>query len=233
MNAEKDTNANLSQTVYDYIMKMLLKQEIKCGEKISEENISERLNISRTPIREALRLLASQGLLVIYPKRFAEVVTFSETDRHQIGIVRLNQDIFSAKLAIQNGSNADFLGLNRIADECEKYAMEDDMYLRITTDCRFHLMLAEIGRNQVHTSFQQILYQKICLLQASNYAGVQDSLSKISHHRQIIEGLMQRDAGSTIHAIVEHLKKFYELENSDYAFMLSYYENEAKRGSYE
>ena len=146
MNKEKETNANLSQTVYDYIMKMLLKQEIKCGEKISEENISERLNISRTPIREALRLLASQGLLVIYPKRFAEVVTFSENDKQQIGIVRLNQDIFSAKLAIQNGSNADFLNLSRIADECEQYAKEDDMYMRITTDCRFHLMLAEIGK---------------------------------------------------------------------------------------
>jgi len=229
MSAENE-NSNLSQTVYDYIMQMLIKQEIKCGERISEENISERLNISRTPIREALRLLASQGLVIIYPKRFAEVVTFTETDRHQIGIVRLNQDVFSAKLAIQNGSNADFLNMSRVADECEKYAKLDDMYLRITTDCRFHLMLAEIGKNQVHTAFQQILYQKICLMQAANYVGAEDSLQKISHHRQIIDGLVQRDAGKTIHAIVEHLKKFYRLEESEYAFMLSYFENEAKRG---
>ncbi|MEI6101752.1 MAG: GntR family transcriptional regulator, partial [Eubacteriales bacterium] len=226
----ENENSNLSQTVYDYIMQMLIKQEIKCGERISEENISERLNISRTPIREALRLLASQGLVIIYPKRFAEVVTFTETDRHQIGIVRLNQDVFSAKLAIQNGSNADFLNMSRVADECEKYAKLDDMYLRITTDCRFHLMLAEIGKNQVHTAFQQILYQKICLMQAANYVGAEDSLQKISHHRQIIDGLVQRDAGKTIHAIVEHLKKFYRLEESEYAFMLSYFENEAKRG---
>jgi DNA-binding GntR family transcriptional regulator len=229
MNEEKES-ANLSQNVYDYIMKMLIKQEIKCGERISEENISERMNISRTPIREALRLLASQGLVIIYPKRYAEVVTFTETDRHQIGIVRLNQDVFSAKLAIQNGSNADFLNMSRVADECEKYAKEDDMYMRIITDCRFHLLLAEIGDNQVHTAFQQILYQKICLMQAANYVGAEDSLQKISHHRQIIEGLMQRDVGKTIHAIVEHLKKFYRLEESEYAFMLSYFENETKRG---
>jgi Transcriptional regulators len=230
MNAEKESNTNLSQTVYDYIMKALINQEIKCGERISEEAISDRLNISRTPIREALRLLASQGLVVIYPKRFAEVISFSQADRHQIGIVRLNQDIFSAKLAIHNGSNADFEKLGKMADECEKYARENDMYMRITTDCRFHLMMAEIGKNQVHTAFQQILYQKICLLQASDYVGAEDSLKKISHHRQIIDGLVKRDPGSTIQAIIEHLKKFYQLEDSEYAFMLSYYENEIKEG---
>ena len=230
MNGEKDSAANLSQAVYDYIMKALIMQEIKCGERISEENISERMNISRTPIREALRLLASQGLVIIYPKRFAEVISFTEKDRHEIGIVRLNQDVFSAKLAIQNGSNADFLNLSRAADECEKYAREGDRYMRITTDCRFHLLLAEIGKNQVHTAYQQILYQKICLLQAANYVDVEDSLVKISHHRQIIDGLMKRDAALTIGAIVEHLKRFYRLEESGYAFMLCYYEYETKRG---
>jgi Transcriptional regulators len=224
MNEGKESAANLCETVYDYIMKALIMQEIKCGERISEENIAERLNISRTPIREALRLLASQGLVTIYPKRFAEVVSFSEKDRNEIGIVRLNQDVFSAKLAIQNGSNADFLSLSNIADECEKYAKEGDRYMRVTTDCRFHLMLAKIGKNQVHASFQQILYQKICLLQAANYVDVEDSLIKISHHKQIIEGLMKRDSGITIRAIVEHMKKFYNLEESEYAFMLSYFE---------
>ncbi len=217
---EKQANTNLAQYVHGYIMEMLIKQELKSGEKVPEEKIADILKVSRTPIREALRILAAEGLVELYPKRFAKIVTFTEEDIQDLGMARLSQDLLAGKLAIFNGSNADFMALAQIAEQCNEYALKGDMYNRIVTDVQFHLKLSEIGGNPILTKFQYELYQKVCLLQAIGYSGVEDSVSKISHHQKIIEGLVDRDEEKLLRATREHLIKFYHLESSKYKFFL-------------
>lgn len=216
----KKKKTNLAQYVYDYIFEMLLKLELKQGDKVPEEKIASMLKVSRTPIREALRLLASEGLVNIYPNRFAEVVVFSKEDIHDLGIVRLNNDLLAGKFAIYNGSNADFMELQELADQCQKYALADDRYNRIVYDAQFHNKLTEIGGNSILVKFQGELYRRICFLQAARYADVQDSMQKISHHDGIIEALIRRDEEAYFKATKDHLAKFYDLENSKYKVFL-------------
>ncbi len=216
----RNKGENLVKYVYDYIMQMLLRQELKCGEKVPEEKIASLLNVSRTPIREALRILAAQGLVNIYPKRFAEVVTFSREDIHEMGVIRLNHDILAAKLAIYNGSNADFMELEAISKKCVAYSAEGDIYNRIISDAEFHTKLSQIAGNALLTKFQIELYQRICLLQATEYRNIPDSIQKIAHHEQIIEGLVKRDETLVIAATTEHLIQFYDLRNSKYKYFL-------------
>lgn len=205
MNAVKQS---LSDTVYHHMLEMLLKGEIACGEKIPEDKIASQLGISRTPIREALRRLAADGLIQIYPKRFAQVISFTEEDLEHLGVVRLSQDILAAQLAIYHGSNADFDRLRRLSQECLRYQEQDDFYMRAKLDAQFHLYLSEIGKNPILYQFQQQLYLKTRLLIVTQQAADRCDLTL---HGEIVDALIARDERAAVDAIVRHLGGFYDL----------------------
>lgn len=205
---------NLAELVYEHVKDMILTKQILCGERIPEEKIVKQLGISRTPIREALRRLSSEGLINIYPNRFAEVITFSEESIKDLGVIRISLDTLAVQLAVQNGSNADFFKLKDIADQCYQAAINGDMFNRNRLDCDFHLMLTEIADNPILMKFQKELYLKIQLLQVTKYVDVKDSLKKIEHHHAIVEKLMERDEVEVIRLIQKHLVEFYNINLS-------------------
>ena len=210
---------NLVSKVYDYVLNMILTQEIKCGERIPETMIVEKLGISRTPIREAMRRLANSGIIKIYPKRFAEVITFSEQDVKDLGFIRIMLDTMAAQLAIVNGSNADFARLKSLTDVCMSKEKEGDRLGSINLDCESHMILSDIAGNSSLIDMQRDLYLKVELLLATTETSKQDRIDSINHHYEIIEMLYKRDAKGVIAAIYEHLAKFYKLDLEKYRTM--------------
>lgn len=208
--------ANLGQYVHDHIMEMLLRQEIKPGEKVPEERIADLLDVSRTPIREAIRMLAAEGMVNVSPNRVAEVITITGEDVHDLGMIRLNHDILAGKLAIYNGSNADFQRLTDIAEKCDEYGEKKDIYNRIIFDSHFHNELAVIAGNQILIRFQKELYQRTCLYQAIKYSEPEFRDEQMSRHNKILQALLERDEEAYLNATREHLISFYDLENSKY-----------------
>jgi len=201
---------NLSEQVHEYVKNMILKSEIKPGERIPEEKIAAQLGVSRTPIREAMRVLAVQGLVKIYPNRFAEVVTLSQKEIQDLGLLRINLDSLAAQYAIQYGSNADFQKLKKISDECKAAAEAGDIYKRIKKDCDFHIELTRIGKNDILLKIQKELYLKIHLLQITKYSSVED-MRRIEHHESIVEYLMERNTEKVLESIYKHLSAFYDI----------------------
>lgn len=210
---------NLVNKVYDYVLNMILTQEIKCGERIPETMIVDKLNISRTPIREALRRLANSGIIKIYPKRFAEVITFTEQDVKDLGFIRIMLDTMAAQLAVINGSNADFAKLKELTDVCMAKEKEGDRLTSINLDCEFHMMLSKIAGNPFLINMQKDLYLKVELLLSTTLTSTQDRTDSINHHYEIIEMLYKRDSEGIIAAIYDHLAKFYKLDLEKYRTM--------------
>jgi DNA-binding GntR family transcriptional regulator len=212
----KDSVNNLVSQVYDYVLNMILTRQIKCGERIPETMIAEKLNISRTPIREALRLLANAGIIKIYPKRFAEVISFSDQDVKDLGFVRIMLDTLAAQLAIINGSNADFAKLKGITDRCLHEEEDGDIVKSVNLDCDFHMMLATIAGNPFLVDMQKDLYLKVKLLLCTTDRQREDRIESLMHHYEIIEKLVKRDSAGVIKAIYEHLAHFYRLDLEKY-----------------
>ncbi len=211
---DKSENSILSEKVYRHVLEMILRKEINCGEKIPEERITQLLGVSRTPIREAMRRLSNDGIVNIFPKRFAEVVAFDEKSIKDLGIVRISLDILAAKLAITYGSNADFMRLNNLADLCSEAAKNGDIYSRIKYDCDFHLALTEISGNPILLKLQKELYLRVHLLQATRFTVIEDSLKGIEGHYLIVEGLLKRNQDEVIMRIQQHLAPFYGVDLS-------------------
>jgi len=201
-----------SAIAYKKIKDMIFHMELLPGTKISEPQISSMLSISRTPIHDALRKLASEGLVQIGRNRGASVTQFTDEEVQEIGTLRLSQDILSAELAAYYGSVADFDLLYRQAEACEEAAVKGDIYLRIKADNDFHLEISRISGNSHLYKQQYDVYQQIHLIQISKYTDIEDSLIQIHHHLPIIQSIRNSDLEETTRLICEHIKDFYHID---------------------
>lgn len=201
-----------SSIAYQQLKNMIFHLELLPGARISEPQISAKLSISRTPVRDALRRLESEGLVVIDANKGAAVTSFSSEQIKEIGEIRLAHDILCAQLAAYYGSAADFDNLTVLADKCEEAAKKGDIYERIQTDANFHLEIARISRNTQLLNQQYTLYQQIHLIQISKYQDIKHSLFEIQHHKPIIEAIRNGDLQQIRFLICEHIKEFYMLD---------------------
>jgi len=92
--------SSFSDRVYNAILELLVDHRIKPGEKLSEEELASALQVSRTPIREALQRLASDGLVVFYPRRGAYAKEITPRDITELYEVRRCLEVYAARRAM-------------------------------------------------------------------------------------------------------------------------------------
>lgn len=201
----------LSNKVYNDIKEKILRLEMRPGERVSEEFISQQMGISRTPVREALQRLNNDGLITLYPKRHAEITYYDDDMIRQIGTIRLSQDILAAQLAMYYGSDADFDALVKISEECEESGRQGDVYKRIQLDTDFHLKITEISRNSLLMKHQREVYMQLHLIQIIKYKK-EVSMRLSAHHKTMVDMMRKKDEEAIICKICEHLTDFHRLD---------------------
>lgn len=201
-----------SALAYEKIKEMIFRMELLPGTRVPELQISAKLSISRTPIHDALRRLAAEGLVTIGHNRGATVTCFTDEEVQEIGAIRLSQDILAAQLASYYGSASDFDRLSQLADLCEEASARGDVYGRIQTDNDFHLAIARISGNARLIRQQQAIYQQIHLIQISKYVDVAHSLIQIHHHRPLVEAIRNGQQEEIRSLICQHIKDFYRID---------------------
>lgn len=212
----QSNNAVLGERVYEYIKEMILRGDITSGEKIPEQKIVEQLDVSRTPVREAVRRLAGDGLIVFTPNKSAEVIKVDAKFKRDLGVVRFTTDCLSAILALQNGSNADFESLRELSDKCLEAQREGNLWGRIRYDSAFHMRLVEISGNALLVEIQKNLYVKAQFAQTHTLLhreGTETDSCDVKQHEEIISALFARDSERVMAAIRQHLLPFYGIED--------------------
>ena len=213
---QKDKGASpaKSDQVYQYVKNQIMHNQLKPGQKILEDEIAAMLRTSRTPVREALRKLGSEGLVTIYPKRHTEVTYFTPEMASSLGVIRMSQDILSGHLAIYYGSDAEFARLHSLADICEQYHQSNDLYGRISADRDFHLYITSIGKNPLLMKYQEEVYSRLHLLQLQvAFHDKNEPFKRQSHHQNIIEALMNRDDAAYVQSVVNRCQEMYGLDS--------------------
>jgi len=202
---------DLTEVVYEKIVNMIFKKELYCGEKIQEEKIAKILRVSRTPVREALRKLSSEGIVNIYPRRFSEVITLDDQYIKNLGLTRLFLDSLAIQLAILHGSNEDFLQLRELADQSFEAAKIGDTFNSIKKDCDFHLMLCKTGKNIILEKLQTVLYLKVRLVRTIRNKNIKENLKMVEAHYDILDKLFERNSREAVKCIQKHIVKFYNI----------------------
>ncbi|MCD8083724.1 MAG: GntR family transcriptional regulator, partial [Clostridiales bacterium] len=181
----------------------------KGGDRVIEPQLIEALGIGRTPVRQAIQRLASDGLLDANPGTFAIVHSFTEKERQDYGMVRLAIDTVAAPLVILNGSNRDFQNLLDTTIACQKASEQNDIPERIRLDFAFHNLFVALSGNHELTKIQEQITRRGRLMQLQIYRRQGASFCDLSGHLDIIRALHDRDTSSCILAVKAHLGHSY------------------------
>ena len=204
-------NAVLSDVVYEYIKDLILEGRIKPGEKIIEQKIMEQLKVSRTPVREAILKLSTQGVVTLYPKCYAEVITFDAKRIKELGEIRLYIDTLATQLAVYYGSNKDFDNLMEIGEKCTIAKNENNLLEEIRLGSQFHLMIAEISGNKLLLDIQKRLHLQVQIAQLSMHKDIGDYRLNSEQHTTIVKMLFERNVEKAVEAAQQHIIEYYNI----------------------
>jgi DNA-binding GntR family transcriptional regulator len=205
-------DVSIKTTIYKYIRDLILTNILKQGEKIPEGDIAKALNVSKTPVREAIRRLALEGLIDSEPNKSSTVRVLDESTIKDLACVRWQHEKLNVPLVIYNASNKDFDELEEIAHQCIEYNNSGDLNMRNKTDGRFHLKLYEIGGNQVLVELQKKMELLVQLWQAASISTTNVKSEYLNQHLELVDIFRRRDCKAALDLLYKHYCVSYGID---------------------
>ena len=202
----------LKDLVYLELKHKILTGEIVSQTRLMEIDLSEKMNVSRTPIREAIKRLADDGLVKVEPRRGAYVANISIKDMLDVFEVREDMEGFVAKLAAQRISDEEKQQLRAIAREYEE-AIEkaDDKETIIGLDEKFHNFIVKCSGNETLSELVNYVQELSLRFRYLYYEDFSLYESTAEQHNRIMEAInagRDDEARLEADAHVKALKEF-------------------------
>ena len=202
----------LKDLVYLELKHKILTGEIVSQTRLMEIDLSEKMNVSRTPIREAIKRLADDGLVKVEPRRGAYVANISIKDMLDVFEVREDMEGFVAKLAAQRITEEDKSELRKIAKEYET-AIEkaDDKENIIALDEKFHNFIVKCSGNETLSELVSYVQELSLRFRYLYYDDFSLYESTTEQHNRIMEAInagRANEARLEADAHVKALKEF-------------------------
>ena len=193
----------VSDRVYLLIKNAIIDGQLKPGERIVQEKLTQQLNVSRTPVRDALQRLNSEGLVVITPFHGAEVFELSKKSLEELYEIRSVLEDFATQKAIDRISQTELETLKKW--NCLLEANKDNIQKCMQYDRLFHSDLCGAAHISYITDILQGIWNK-CDPYKSIYYNQPSTIERtLFEHDQIIEALSCKDKILLANAIHEHL----------------------------
>ena len=195
----------LRDVVFYTLRQAILKGELEPGERLMEMQLAEQLGVSRTPIREAIRKLELEGLVLMIPRRGAIVAKITEKDLRDVLEVRSSLERLSTELACERMHDETIAEL-KLAQEAFKEALnQNDITLQAQRDVEFHDVIYKATGNlrliQMLNNLREQMYRY--RLEYLKHDLAHQTL--IEEHEAIIEALSKRDKETATKIIVRHV----------------------------
>ena len=201
---------SLTDEIADVVRERILKGEYEIGEKIKENQIATELKVSRTPIREAFKLLENEGLIDYIPNRGCFAKGFTKQDVDDIYAVREALEELAVRWAVARITEPELLALEERVDLMEFYTKKKDKKKVLELNTSFHEVIYASARSrflaQVLRSYKEYIEKtrKSIFYEQSYLEGI------LSEHRAIFEAIKDRDEERVVEAISKHLEASQE-----------------------
>ncbi|HEY6895754.1 MAG TPA: GntR family transcriptional regulator [Rhodocyclaceae bacterium] len=195
----------LYEEVAELLRGRIFAHELAPGSWIDEQAIAAGMGISRTPLREALKVLASEGLVVLKPRRGCYVAELSEQDLDEVFPVMALLEGRCAFEAAERMSDADLARLETIHSQLEKGAAANDADRFFAANDAFHSALQEIAGNGWLKHLIDDTRKVIKLTRRHSLALEGRIDQSLAEHREILEALRKRDPALAAQRMHDHL----------------------------
>jgi DNA-binding GntR family transcriptional regulator len=204
----------LSEQIKEKIMEMILRGDIKPGDRLIESKIARGLGVSQAPVREAIKALSILKLVNVEPYKGATVSSYTKKDLYDFILVRSQLEVLAAKLAAQNITESKLAALQELVDFMRKAAEEGEFDQRSKLNSEFHEIIIEASDNSLLIELTASLRFKNWSRLTSMYTTMAaDTMQQ--EHQIIIDCLRQHDMEGLEKIIMKHNQDIYDSLDMD------------------
>lgn len=203
-------NTPISGALFSRLQKDILTGKLKAGQKLTEQELCKTYGVSRTPVREALRQLETDGLVENILNRGAFVVGMTEQDYEDMFELRKVYEIQAVKWAIERITEEEMDRLEETFEFMEFYTMRNDIDKMLTINTGFHQVIYEASHNKMLkkllSSYQNFLKYK----GAESVYGDNYLTDVLEEHRAIFKAFKDKDVKAGALAMEIHINRARE-----------------------
>jgi DNA-binding GntR family transcriptional regulator len=203
--------AALHEQVVQRLRQMLVEGRIAPGAKLNERELSEQLNVSRTPLREAIKMLAAEGLVELLTNRGAVAVSLTQEDILHTFEVMAGLEAQAGELAAERITGQELAEIQAMHFEMMAAYTRRDLSTYYTLNSRIHSAISTAARNPV---LAQVYQQVNARLQALRFRSNQDGekwKNAMQDHEKMIAALAAHDGAAMRAVLLSHLRNKREV----------------------
>ena len=184
---------SLEEHVYETLEEEILSGTLAKGQIVTENELSGRLGVSRTPVRGALRRLAEEGLVDIAPNRRATIIGISKEDLIDTYKIRMRLEGLSSALACERMTDAEKKQLTDFVELSEYYIYKEDAENLRQLDTQFHSMIYRASGNRMLCRILSELHRNITRYRKISLSAPGRLKDSVAEHREILEAILTGD----------------------------------------
>lgn len=202
---EMDEYLPLRDVVFKTLRQGILTGELKPGERLMEIHLANKLGVSRTPIREAIRKLELEGLVTMIPRRGAEVAQITEKSMKDVLEVRKVLDDLSVELACERITEEEKELLKSACVDFEEAVKTGDFAKIAKTDVAFHDIIVTATRNIRLSQMVNNLAEQMYRYRFEYIKDSSQHARLVQEHEEIYQGIIAGDKKRALEAIEAHI----------------------------
>ena len=195
----------LRDVVFNTLRQAILRGELKPGERLMEIQLANKLGVSRTPIREALRKLELEGLVNMVPRKGAEVADITEKSLRDVLEVRKALEELSVQLACEKITEEEIEELKRVAERFKDTLIDQDVTKIAEADVAFHDVIYTATDNQKLILLLNNLREQMYRYRVEYLKKEEAYPQLIAEHEELIDNISKRNKEEATRIMCEHI----------------------------
>ena len=195
----------LRDVVFNTLRQAILRGELKPGERLMEIKLANKLGVSRTPVREAIRKLELEGLVLMVPRKGAEVAEITEKSLKDVLEVRKALEELAVQLACEKITKEDIQELEKAGEDFKKVLKSRDITEIAEADVRFHDVIYMATDNQKLISLLNNFREQMYRYRVEYLKKEEVHTQLIAEHDAIVESVAKRDKERATSIVCQHI----------------------------
>ncbi|HHW14918.1 MAG TPA: GntR family transcriptional regulator [Firmicutes bacterium] len=201
-----DNYKPLRELVFEALREAIIQGRLHPGERLMEIQLAEELGVSRTPVREAIRKLELEGLVLMIPRKGAYVSEISMKDIADVFEIRRALEGLAARLAAERATEQEIERLERALVKIAEIAQAEDLDGAVALDTDFHEELMAASHNPRLSQLVSNLREQIQRFRLTSLSHPGRVKLAVEEHRKIVDAIASHDADLAQNLAYEHIE---------------------------